>query len=73
MPHKPSKRGFKIHCLVDAKTNYLFDAIIVPGKNNKDYILTNSEYNFIENIVLKVLSKHENKGHPVFLTVGIHL
>ena len=66
--------GFKIHCLVDAKTNYLFDAIIDPGKNNKDYILKNSEYNFIENMVLKVLSKHENKGHTVFfLTVGIHL
>lgn len=71
IPHKPSKWGFKIHFLVDAKANYLFDAIIASGKNNKDYILTNSENNLTENIVLKLLSKHENKGHRVFfMTVG---
>ena len=35
MPHKPYKWGFKIHCLVDLKTDYLYDAIIDPGKNIK--------------------------------------
>ena len=39
MPHKPSKWGFKIHCLVDSKTDYLYDAIIDPGKNNKNFMI----------------------------------
>ena len=66
MSHNLSKWGFKIHCLVDSKTYYLYDAIIDPGKNNKNYIITNSEYNYIESIVLKLLSKHENKGYRIF-------
>ena len=65
MPHKTSKWEFKIHCLVDSKTNYLYDAID-QGKNNKNFILTNPEYSYTENIILKLLSKHENKGHRLF-------
>ena len=54
MPHKTSKWGFKIHCLVDSKTNYLYDAID-QGKNNKNFILINREYSYTENIILKLL------------------
>ena len=72
MPHKPSKLGFKIHCLVDSKTDYLYDAIIDPGKNNKNFIITNPEYSYTESIVLKLLSKHENKGYRLFFDSSIH-
>ena len=37
-----------------------------PGKNNKNFIITNPEYSYTESIVLKVLSKHENKGYRIF-------
>lgn len=66
MPHKPSKWGFKIHCLVDSKTNYLYDAIIDPYKNNKNFIIIKPEYSYTESIVLKLLSKYENKDHRMF-------
>ena len=45
--------GIKIHCLMDSKTDYLYDAIIDPGKNNKNFIITNPDYIYTESIVLK--------------------
>ena len=46
---------FKIHCLVDSKSNYLYDAIISQRENNKNFILTNSEYSYIKNIILIII------------------
>ena len=51
---------------MDSKIYYLYDAIIDPGKNNKNFIITNPEYSYTESIVLKLLSKHENKGYRIF-------
>jgi len=70
MHHNPLKWGFKIYCLVDAKTNYLFDVIIEPGKIIKICILTNSEYNFSENILLiKLVNILKSKGFQVISTL----
>ena len=51
---------------MDSKTDYLYDTIIDPGKNNKNFIITNPEYSYTESVVVKLLSKHENKGYIIF-------
>ena len=39
MPMKPKKWGFKIHCLVDAESCFLYNCLFDPGKDHKDLII----------------------------------
>lgn len=66
MPNKPTKWGFKIHCLVDSNTNYLYNLILDPGKHYK-YLIKN-EYNekLTESIVLTLLKGLENTGRVIY-------
>ena len=66
MPAKPTKWGFKLHCLVDSKSHYFYDFIFDPGQNYKNLIMFNEEISFTENIVLKLLESLKGKGHRVF-------
>jgi len=66
MPAKPTKWGFKLHCLVDSKSHYFYDFIFDPGQNYRNLIMEDEEISFTENIVLSLLKKLENKGHRVF-------
>ena len=45
IPSKPIKWGFKLYYLVDSNSNYLYNVIFEPGKNNKNLIITNVENN----------------------------
>ena len=45
------------------------NTIIEPGKNNKNFIITNPEYSYTKSIVFKLLSKHENKGYIIFFDI----
>ena len=40
MPNKPTKCGFKIHYLIEANTNYLYNLILDPRKHYK-YLIHN--------------------------------
>ena len=66
MPAKPTKWGFKLHCLVDSKSHYFYDFIFDPGQNYRNLIMEDEEISFTENIVLSLLKKLEHKGHRVF-------
>jgi len=66
MPAKPTKWGFKLHCLVDSKTHYFYNFIFDPGQNYKNLIIEDEEISFTENIVLSLLQKLEGQGHRVF-------
>ena len=35
IPHKPTKWGFKIHSMVDSKSNFLYDIIFILERNGK--------------------------------------
>lgn len=69
MPAKPTKWGFKLHCLVDSKSHYFYDFIFDPGQNYRNLIMEDEEISFIENIVLSLLKKLEHKGHRVFFDI----
>ena len=66
MPAKPTKWGFKLHCLVDSKTHFFYNFIFDPGQNYKNLLIEDEEISFTENIVLSLLQKLEGKGHRVF-------
>ena len=55
IPRQSIKWGFKLHCLVDSNSNYLYNVIFDPGKDNKKLIITNDEDSFTENIVLSLV------------------
>ena len=38
IPKKPMHLGFKLLCMVDSKTHYLYDMIIYPVKMHKDLV-----------------------------------
>ena len=66
IPSKPIKLGFKLHCLVDSNSNYLFNVIFDPGRDNKNLIIENVEDSFTENIVLSLVKNIENSGRTLF-------
>ena len=67
MPLKPCKYGFKLHCLVDSKTNYLYNFIIDPGKKFKERLYnTKDDSRYAEFIVLKLIENIKNGPHRLF-------
>ena len=73
MPNKPTKWGFKIHCLVDENTNYLYNLILDPGKDYKYFIQNEYKEKLTESIVLNLLKDLENPEEKYILIVGILL
>jgi len=57
IPSKPTKWGFKIHCLCDSKTGYCLNYYIDPGKSAK------KEENYTYNLVIKLIKPYLNKFH----------
>ena len=66
IPSKPIKWGFKLHCLVDSNSNYLYNVIFDPGRDNKNLIIENVEDSFTENIALSLVKNIENSGRTLF-------
>ena len=58
--------GFKLHCLVDSNSNYLYNVIFDPCKDNKNLIIINDEDSFTENIILSLVKNIENSGRTLF-------
>ena len=56
IPMKPHKWGFKIHCLCDSDTHYLYNMLFDPGKSGKDFIYLDDSSSISESIVLRLLS-----------------
>ena len=42
---KPIKWGFKVHCMVDSKTNYLYNLFFDPSKMQNKIITFDNSYN----------------------------
>ena len=56
IPMKPHKYGFKIHCLCDSDTHYLYNMLFDPGRGGKNFICSDGCNSLSESIVLKLLS-----------------
>ena len=67
MPSKPCKYGFKLHCLVDSKTSYLYNLIMDPGRAYKKALAFKDDSAYAENIVLKLIENiKKNEPHRIF-------
>ena len=63
---KPIKWGFKLQCLVDSNTNYLYNVIFYLGKDYKDLIYFQDDKPFTELIVLRLLDDLEGVKRRFF-------
>ena len=67
MPSKPCKYGFKMHCLVDSKTSYLYNVILDPGRAYKRALAFKDDSSYAENIVMKLIENIKvNQPHRIF-------
>lgn len=67
MPSKPCKYGFKLNCLVDSKTRYLYNLIMDPGRAYKKFLAFKDDSAYAENIVIKLIENiKENEPHKTF-------
>jgi hypothetical protein len=60
MPSKPIKRGYKVWCLADSSTGYLYNFDIYCGKED------DKEGTLAENVVLRLISKINLVEHRLF-------
>jgi hypothetical protein len=60
MPSKPIKRGYKVWCLADSSTRYLYNFDIYCGKED------DREGTLAENVVLRLISKINLVEHRLF-------
>ena len=65
-PMKPIKFGFKLHCLCDSETNYLYDYIFDPGKKDNDEIIFDANFSFTQNIVLRLVEQFRGRKLQIF-------
>lgn len=61
LPKKPIKWGLKIHCLCESITGYCWNLQLDTGK------LDQKQNNYVENIIMNLVSGLENKGHILHL------
>ena len=61
MPNKPAKYGIKIFIMADAKTSYMWDAIVYLGKNKDN----ERAHNISQNIVLDLTKPIKGSGRNV--------
>ena len=52
MPLKKIKRGFKVHCMADSETNYLYNLFFDPSKIQNKNVTLDDSYNYAQNIIL---------------------
>ena len=66
MPHKPTKWGFKIHSMVDSKSNFLYDIIFDAGKEWKKIINPETDKSCSRAIVNTLVDKLPKTGYHLF-------
>ena len=71
MPFKPIKLRFKIHCIIDYETNYIFNLFFEPSKQLNKIVAFDNSYNHIQNIFYFFIKELKTNNHYVFLIVGI--
>ncbi|XP_053964402.1 piggyBac transposable element-derived protein 4-like [Anastrepha ludens] len=61
MPNKPNKYGLKIYALVDAKSFYVINLEIYPGKQpTGPYALSNKAYDVVDRLVAPISKTNRN-------------
>ena len=66
MPHKPIKWGFKIHSMVNSKSNFLYDIIFDVGKEWKKIINPGTDKSYSRAIVNTLVDRLPKTGYHLF-------
>ena len=66
IPMKPKKCGFKIHCLVDADSGFLYNCLFDPGKEHKDLIIFDETKKYAEPILLKLIDVLDKRQRNIY-------
>ncbi|XP_012939283.1 piggyBac transposable element-derived protein 4-like [Aplysia californica] len=64
MPDKPTKRGFKVFVVCDARNYYALNLMIYTGK---EHFVVPQDKSFTEHLVTTLMARYMDKGHVLFM------
>ncbi|GBP25032.1 hypothetical protein EVAR_94327_1 [Eumeta japonica] len=60
IPNKPAKDGIKILALVDARSFYIYNVEVYPGKQPSGPYRSNSAFSVVERLIMTISKTHRN-------------